>query len=203
MKSHLQTADKQSRSVSGFGLVELLIVVAIAFIMAAIAVPSFLQSYRSYKLNDAASQVEMMLKYTRLEAIRLNTPINCWSRQLPNGTYQIWADSNKVNNGVPQATEKQIMLGSNGNMTAGGNVPNTAPIVAATGGAALNVIAPANGAMLQFDQRGAIVNPAGVYAVFVGNTLVPAAGFRAVIVFPSGSTQIWSASVNGGWHQTN
>lgn len=206
MKQHSQIAHKQSEGVDGFGLVELLIVVAIAFIMAAVAVPSFLQSYRTYELNDAASQVEMMLKYTRLEAVRLNTPISCWSRQVPGGNYQIWADSNKINNGVPQATEKQIMLNPNGNMVAAGTVPNTAVIAAATGAAQLTVIAPANAVMFQFDQRGALnplVNPAPPYAVFLSNTLAPTAGYRAVIVLASGSTQIWSASANGGWHQTN
>lgn len=204
-RRHLEKkmTENRTRRSTGFSLIEILIAIAIAFIVAAIAVPAFMQSYRTYQLNSAASQVEMMFKYTRLEAIRLNTPISCWSRLLANGNYQVWADSNKIGNGVPQATEKQITLYPSGNMTAGGGVPNTTPIVAATGGAALNVIAPATAAMLQFDQRGAVVNPAGVYAVFIGNTLVPTAGYRAVIIFPSGSTQVWAAGAHGGWAQTN
>lgn len=196
-------AHRQQHGSKGFGIVELLVVAAIALIMLAIAVPTFLQSYRTYELDNAASQVEMMLKYTRLEAIRLNTPINCWSRKLANGDYQIWSDSNKINNGVPQVTEKQILLTSSGNMTAVANAPNTAAIVAGTGGAALTAIAPANGVMLQFDQRGAVVNAAPPYVVFLSNTQAPAAGYRAVIVLASGSTQIWAAAANGGWYQTN
>ncbi|HKF52172.1 MAG TPA: GspH/FimT family pseudopilin [Candidatus Acidoferrales bacterium] len=205
MKRHLKIVDKQSRRASGFGIVELLIVAAIAVIMLAIAVPSFLRSYRMYQLSDAASQVETMMKYTRLEAIRLNTPINCWSRVLPNGDYQIWTDSNKVNNianTVPQASAKQITLNADGNMTGVAAVPGTAAIVAATGGTPLTAIAPATATMLQFDQRGAVVNPAPPYAVFLANTQNPGAGYRAVIILGSGSVQIWSSSANGGWHRT-
>jgi len=203
MKRHLNIDDKRPRCISGFGVVELLIVAAIAVIMLAIAIPSFLQSYRSYQLSDAAGQVELAVKYTRLEAIRLNTPINCWSRQLANGNYQIWADSNKTNNGIPQASEKQIMLNPHGNMTAIANVPNTAPIAAAEGVAQVTAIAPGTAAILQFDQRGAVLNAAAPpYAIFLANTQSPAAGYRAVIILASGSTQIWSSSANGGWHRT-
>ena len=185
----------------GFGIVELLIVAAISIILLAIAVPQSLQAYRSYKLSSAAAQVDMMLKYTRLEAIRLNTPINCDSQLLGNTNYQVWTDSNK--DGIAQRTEKQVSLNSSGNLVALGAVPNTAVIAAAVNVAALTGIAPGSLPMVQFDQRGAVVNPVGVYAVAIGNTSIPTAGYRIVVLLPSGSTQIWAAAANGGWHQTN
>lgn len=185
----------------GFGIVELLIVAAISVILVAIAVPSGLSAYRSYKLSDGAAQVEMMLKYTRLEAIRLNTPINCDSRLLANGNYQIWTDSN--NDGIAQRTEKQVSLNSSAYLMALAAVPNTAAIAASLNVAALTGIAPGSLPMIQFDQRGAVVNPVGVYAIAIGNTLIPAAGYRIVVLLPSGSTQIWASAANGGWHQTN
>lgn len=193
--------SRRRKTSSGFGIVELLIVAAISIIVAAIAVPTTLSAYRSYKLNSGAAQVDMMLKYTRLEAIRLNTPINCDSQQLGNGNYQIWTDSNK--DGIAQTTEKQVSLNSSANFTAIGAVPNTAAIAASVGVAALTGIAPGSLPMVQFDQRGAVVNPVGVYAVAISNTTNPAAGYRIVVLLPSGSTQIWAAAANGGWHQTN
>lgn len=191
---------KQNAS-HGFGIVELVIVAAISFILLAIAVPQALQAYRSYELSSAAAQVDMMLKYTRLEAIRLNTPINCDSQLLGNTNYQVWTDSNK--DGIAQTTEKQASLNSSGNLVALATVPNTAVIAAAVNVAALTGIAPGSLPMVQFDQRGAVVNPIGVYAIAIRNTAIPTAGYRIVVLLPSGSTQIWAASANGGWHQTN
>lgn len=191
----------RQRDVKGFTVVELVTVAAVCMIALAIAAPIFLSAYRSYQLSNAAAQVEMMLKYTRFEAIRLNTPINCDSQLLGNGNYQIWTDSNK--DGVAQTTEKQVSLNSTANLVALGLVPSTAPITASLGVTALTGIAPGSLPMVQFDQRGAVVNPAGVYAVAIGNTLTAAAGYRIVVLLPSGSTQIWAASANGGWHQTN
>lgn len=192
---------RREQSLKGFTIVELLTVVAVCLIAFAIAAPLFLSAYRSYKLTSAAAQVEMMLKYTRLEAIRLNTPINCDSQVLASGNYQIWTDSNK--NGIAQRTEKQISLNSTANLTALAALPSTAPIATSLGIAALTAIAPGSLPMVQFDQRGAVVNPVGVYAIAISNTLIPAAGYRIVVLLPSGSTQIWAASANGGWHQTN
>lgn len=190
--------------VKGFTIVELVMVAVVCMIALAIAAPMLLSTYRWYKLSSAASQVEMMLKYTRLEAIRQNTPINCDSRVLGNGNYQIWTDSNSpVNDGIAQTTEKQVSLNSTATLVALGGVPSTAAITASLGVAALTAIAPGSLPMVQFDQRGAVVNPAGVYAIAIGNTQTPAAGFRIVVLLPSGSTQIWAASANGGWRQTN
>lgn len=187
--------------VHGFSVVELVIVTAVCMIVLAISTPMVLPAYRSYKLSDGAAQVEMMLKYTRLEAIRLNTSINCDSQQLTNTNYQIWTDSN--NDGVAQTTEKQVSLNSTANLTAFAAVPNTASIAASLGVAQLTGIAPGSLPMVQFDQRGAVVNPAGVYAIAISNTHVPAAGYRIVVLLPSGSTQIWAGNANGNWHQTN
>lgn len=44
------------------GMVELAVVTVIALVVAAIAVPSFMQGYQSYKLNQAAMQVSGVLK---------------------------------------------------------------------------------------------------------------------------------------------
>ncbi|HEV2421788.1 MAG TPA: hypothetical protein VGS59_08785 [Candidatus Acidoferrales bacterium] len=196
---------KDQYSPKGFGIVELLIVAAIAITILAIATPTILQAYRSYKVSSAAAQVDMMVKYTRLEAIRLNTspaaPINLDCQQLGNGKYQIWTDSNKT--GILQNTEKRTFFNSGADLMALAAVPATAQITAALGGTPLVGIAPGNGPMLGFDGRGAVANPAGVYAIAVGDTVAPKAGYRIIVVLPSGSTQIWSGDAYGNWHQTN
>ena len=198
-------AHKDQYGPQGFGIIELLIVAAISITILAIATPTLLQAYRSYKVTSAAAQVDMMLKYTRLEAIRLNasaaTSINLDCQQFANGKYEIWTDSNKT--GVVQNAEKRTFFNSGADLMALAAVPNTAQIVAALGGGALIGIAPGNGPMIGFDGRGAVANAAGIYAIAVGDTLAPKAGYRIIVLLPSGSTQIWSGDAYGNWHQTN
>ena len=182
---------------AGFSTVELLIVVAIGFIMAAVAIPQALGAYRTYQLNNAASEVAGILKFTRLEAIRQNKSVTCTGQAAPAGGTLIWTDENGDNQVQP--TENQILLGTSGDTVAMGGVPNIAAIRAQLGVAAFTDATVGNG--IQFDQRGA-VNPVGVfYIICIQNTAVPTAGYRAVIVMPSGSVQTWSADSAGNWTQ--
>ena len=194
---------KRTNSGRGVSLIETLIVMAIASVMLAIATPSFLQAYRGYQLDNAASQVAGVLKNTRFQAIRLNAqvPINCIILAA-GGQTRIWGDSNvPVNDGIEQTTEPQTLLGGNVNLVAAGVVPNTAGLAALIGVPVLTVT-PLNGIADRFDGRGA-VNPAapGVFVLYIGNTTIPAVGYRAVVLMPSGSVQIWSADSAGSWRQ--
>ena len=190
---------------AGFSTIELLIVVAIGFIMAAVAIPQAMGAYRTYQLNSSATQVAGILRFTRLEAIRQNKPVSFRSQIPAAGTTRLWTDepSAAFPNGdnVAQPTENQILLNVNANFVAIGGVPNTAAITAALAAPALVGLTPA-ATFLQFDQRGA-VNPAGVYAICIQNTGVPTAGYRAVIIMPSGAVQIWTADNAGNWRRTS
>lgn len=201
MECRPKILTKQPGRTSGFSIIELLIVVAVSMIILAIATPTLLQSYRSYKVTSAAAQVDMMLKYTRLEAIRLNTPINLNCTALGNGNYEIWTNSNNTAGVLPGY--KRSFFNSGADLMALGALPATAQISAALGGAPLIGIAPATGTLTGFDQRGAVAGAAGVYAIAVGDTVAPKAGYRIVVLLPSGSTQIWSGDPNGNWHQSN
>jgi len=52
-----------------------------------------------------------------------------------------------------------------------------------------------------FDHRGALT-PAAVNVLYIGNVAFPDLGYRAVVLLPSGSVQIWT-SASGNWQQTN
>src|SRR6185437_16145503 len=54
--------SRASLRTAGFSLIEILIVVAIGFIMAAVAIPQALGAYRTYKLNNAATEVAGIVK---------------------------------------------------------------------------------------------------------------------------------------------
>jgi Tfp pilus assembly protein FimT len=168
---------------------ELVIAVAVILIISAMAIPSITKNLRIYQLNDAANQLAGILKFTRYEAIRRNSPINCVNAQsTANGPANVWADDNADN--VEQATERQILLGSTVTLQAPGVVPSTAALATAVGAGALTAVSPSAGSVT-FDQRGAVIPPA-IYVFYVGNTTPGDTGFRAVIVLPSGSVQVWT-----------
>jgi prepilin-type N-terminal cleavage/methylation domain-containing protein len=186
----------------GFTIVELVVVMAVIMIISAVALPSFMRAYRIYQLDDAATQVAGILKFTRYEAIRVNvpaaTPLKAQILQSAAGTY-VFADSN--NNGTVQGTEKQILFSQNVNLVSAATPPNTAGLATAVGVAALTNVSITNGSVA-FDQRGA-VTPAAVNVLYIGNLSLPNLGDRAVIVLPSGAIQIWTTDSSGNWRQLN
>jgi prepilin-type N-terminal cleavage/methylation domain-containing protein len=186
----------------GFTIVELVVVMAVIMIISAVALPSFMRAYRIYQLDDAATQVAGILKFTRYEAIRVNvpaaTPLKAQILQSAAGTY-VFADSN--NNGTVQGTEKQILFSQNLNLVSAATPPNTAGLATAVGVAALTNVSITNGSVA-FDQRGA-VTPAAVNVLYIGNLSLPNLGDRAVIVLPSGAIQIWTTDSSGNWRQLN
>jgi Tfp pilus assembly protein FimT len=186
-------------------MVELVIVLAVIMVITAVSIPYFLQAYGTYQLNDAATQVAGMLKFTRYQAIRSNAPMSAQIRQItsPRAQTNMWTDSN--GDGVEQVTEKQILLDDNIVLDPANVPPNTSGLASAVGVAALTAVpfSTSSGA-ITFDQRGA-VTPASVGVLYVGNSALATYGYRAVILFPSGSVQIWTAdkTASAGWQQIN
>jgi Tfp pilus assembly protein FimT len=186
----------------GLSTLELVVTMGIVLAVSAMAVPSITKAVRVYQLNDAASQVAGILKLTRFEAIRRNTPVNCVNSQaVAYGPADLWSDTNGDN--VEQSTEKQIVLGVNATLVAAGVVPSAAALAPAVGVPALTALNPSSDGV-KFDQRGA-VNPAGVYVIYIGSNAGVAMGFRAVVVLPSGSVQVWTyaGSASAVWQQLN
>jgi prepilin-type N-terminal cleavage/methylation domain-containing protein len=178
----------EARRAQGFSLVELAVAMAVILIVAALAIPAITRVVKVYQLNDAATQLAGILKFTRFEAIRRNSPISCVNSQATvGGAASVWSD----NNGdlVEQTTETQILLSQNATLVPAASVPNTAALATAVGAGTLTAVSPSNG-KVQFDQRGAVV-PAAVYVEYVGDAS-SAGGYRAVIVLPSGSVQLWN-----------
>jgi len=183
----------------GFSLTELLISIAILGILLVISVPTLMRAYRSYQLNDAATKFSGMLKSTRFSAIRKNTPVACKVQQ--NGAFwTIWADLD--GDGNPSATEQQVVIGDTIALLNGGSVPLPDAIVTAVGAGSpsLNVLSPGN-VSVSYDQRGARKFPGApsVDIFYLGNTSVSDTGYRAIVLLPSGSVQVWTAGPGGPW----
>lgn len=187
---------------SGFSLTELVVALAVGLILMGIALPSFLRAYRSYQLSNAATQISDILRLTRYEAIRLNKPINCvFQPDTIDPTMTRASLTDILGNALTGLSAKMILLGSAGNIVDSGAVPGAAALPAAAAlGATVPVSVPAAGKTLQFDARGAL-NPRNVNVFFLNSPSSPDAGYRAVLLMPAGSIQIWTGDTAGNWQQ--
>ena len=187
------------RRQSGISLLELVLVLAIAMVLMAVGVPAFLRMYHSIQLTDAANQVGNILRLARYEAIKQNKTIKCIFQPSSTnaGMTVFWVDSNQ--SGIQDPTEQMILLKNEGNVVNPGSVPNTSGLI---GQANLGSIVPypqvPNGGTIAFDSRGA-VQLLNVNIFYLANANAPEVGFRAVLLMPTGSLQIWSADASGNW----
>jgi type II secretory pathway pseudopilin PulG len=184
-------------------MVELAVSMTVLLILTAIAIPTLMRSFRTYQLNDAAARLSDMLKLTRFEAVRKNTQINFLMQASGTG-WLIGTDSN--GNGTIDAVEKQQLITGFATLLASGVAPSPTAITTALGGASLSTLSGSAGSVT-FDARGAIragINgpvSSSTYVFYIGSLTNPEFGYRAVILLPSGSTQIWSAPNGGAWQQ--
>jgi type IV fimbrial biogenesis protein FimT len=186
---------------SGFSMLEMVLSLVVVMILAAIALPDFYRAYRIYQLNSSATRLAGLLKLTRFEGIRRNSLVSFQVQQT--GTdWLAWSDPDR--DGIADITETQDPIIAPISLLPASAPPSPDAITAALGGGAvLNTLSGAN-ATITFDQRGAVVfaaPPPAIYVLYLGNTAYPDYGYRAVVLLPSGVTQVWSAPVGGPWNR--
>jgi prepilin-type N-terminal cleavage/methylation domain-containing protein len=83
--------DERRRGKRGFSIIELVIVLAIMSIVAAIAVPSINSSVQLYRLRSAAASVQGVIQATRYQAISSGYPFAIVFNKATS-TYQVQSD---------------------------------------------------------------------------------------------------------------
>ena len=188
--------------VSGFSLTELVVALAVGMILMAVAMPSFLRAYHAYQLTAAATEMADMLRLTRYEAIRLNRQVNCVVQ--PNAadpTMTQASMTDKNGNALTGNAARVVLLGSSGNLVDAGSVAGAANLPAqANLGATVPFSVPPAGAVIAFDPRGALTSPF-VDVFYLTSPNSADAGYRAVLLTPAGSIQIWAGDISGNWVQ--
>jgi len=180
-------------------MVELAVSMTVLLILTAIAIPSLMSSFRTYQLNDAAARLSDMLKFTRFEAVRRNKQVCFLMKQDPTtGAWTLGTDS--TCSATFDAYGKQQLISGFASILPAGGLPSTASITSTLGGAgALTALSSSPGSVT-FDARGA-VSPLKAYILYVGSATNPEFGYRAVILLPSGATQVWTAPSSGPWQR--
>lgn len=82
---------------SGFTLIEMMIVIAVLAIVAAIAIPNFMSLLPGMRLNGAARQVMGDLMAARMKAVKQNNRFRVFFNNPETNQYQILDDDNNNN----------------------------------------------------------------------------------------------------------
>jgi prepilin-type N-terminal cleavage/methylation domain-containing protein len=193
---------ERTRLDSGFSLTELVVAMAVALILMAVGLPAFLRAYHFDQLTNAATQVSDILRLTRYEAIRLNKPINCVIQPDPSDSTMTTANMTDMSgNPLMGISARTVMLGPAGNLVFAASVPGATALPSS---ANLGPVTPAtvspSGATIQFDARGALTT-GSITVFYLSSSVAPEAGYRAVILLPAGSIQIWTGDSSGNWQQ--
>jgi type II secretory pathway pseudopilin PulG len=182
-------------------MVELAVSMTVVLILTAMAIPSLMRSFRTYQLNDAASRLSDTLKFTRFEAVRRNTPVTLQIK-LSGTDWNVWTDSN--NDGNQDPTEKQILISGFVSLVPASGLPGTGAFTAVLGASSFTTVSGSNGTV-KFDARGAVrvgtSLATSVDVFYLGSSTDPEFGYRAVLLLPSGATQIWTAPAGGTWQR--
>jgi prepilin-type N-terminal cleavage/methylation domain-containing protein len=187
---------------NGFSLVELVLSLAVLLVITTLAIPVIVRSLQTYQLNSTASQLAGMLKFTKFDAIRQNTPVSCQIQSTAGG-WLVWVDSN--GNGIADGAEPQLIIGGSYTLLPAGSVPNPAPITATLGPGFSSfswVVLSGSNTSITYDQRG-VINASAVYALYLGSATDPNSGYRAIITMPSGAVQVWTSSSTGNWQRVS
>ena len=190
------------RRIAGFSMVEMAVSLTVLLILTAIAIPTLMRSFRTYQLNDAAARLADMLKFTRFEAVRQNKQVKFLMMQPSPPAWIIGVDAS--GNANIDVNEKQEVINGFATLLGSGVAPSPTAIIAALSGASLTTLS-GNPGSVTFDARGAIRVggnvSATIFVFYIGSVADPEFGYRAVILLPSGSTQIWTAQSGGTWQQ--
>jgi len=186
-------------------MIELMVVVAIVMVVAGLAIPQITLTLRTYQVTSAASQIADAIKFSRFEAIRRNNQMSFlawWSGV----RWSVGTDSN--GDTILQPSERQYEVTGNVTLLSAAGVPTSAALPGVLNVPAVTVLSGiASAKAIFFDPRGAVNFAASaggvptVYVFYVGPTSLSTQDYRAVVVMPSGLTQVWAGNAASPWHQ--
>ena len=196
----------------GFSLIELLIVVSIIMIVAAISVPRLLNTVSDINLRYAATNISGLLQSARMQSVRKNTFYTVQGTTLTTGETGYYVH---VQGGTYAVGDPLLPLGNQ--ITAytglGSGAPNEASFTSGTSSNGLSFAPNAGTDAPSFNARGlpCIGVPATGACPFV-----PGLGFvmflskssalgniswASIAITPSGHIQIWTTDSSGNWVQ--
>jgi prepilin-type N-terminal cleavage/methylation domain-containing protein len=202
-----QSATHKHKEDRGFSLLELLIVVAILVIVAAIAVPRVMSTISDVKMRYVAQNLSGLLQSARMQAVRTNTFYMVQPTTMGSGDAAYYAHAR----GLAYASSDPVLPIGNGttvHIGTGSGAPNEGTITCGTGclfnpGAddpsfnarGLPCIGVVNG-------TSCMQNPGQGFVMFVSKpSITGSINWAAIVITASGHIQIWTCDGGGNWIQ--
>ena len=203
MNSRRKRLSKQQAQMRGFSATELVVVVAIIMVVAAIAVPNMVRSWYDSNLRTCAFELSDMIQQARILAEKKNLTVTVRYRTVNSTVQEAYVDVN--NNGAWDTGEpiidlgRQFVMASGAPGGSGGNPTNYVLTGNTTSGTPCD-----NTCTLGFSARGLPCNyasstcstPSASYFVYYINDNRTPAGWAAVVVTKAGRSNgyVWNGS---------
>src|SRR6266852_4962138 len=196
----------------GFSLIELIIVVAMIMILAAISVPRLLNAISDINLRYAATNISGLLQSARMQAVRKNTFYTVQATTLSTGETGYYVH---VQGGTYAVGDSLLPLGSP--ITAypglGSGAPNESTFASGTSSSGLSFAPNAGPDAPSFNARGLpcigvpstgacpFVPGLGFVMFLSKSSAVGNISWASFAITPSGHIQIWTTDSSGNWVQ--
>jgi type IV fimbrial biogenesis protein FimT len=179
----------------GFSLIEMMIVVAVLMILAAVFSPLISNAVSGIKLRYSATGLSGLIQKARIEAARKNTFYSVEQTTLSAGVVAYYVDLGKNNTfaaGDPLVAINQVNVHSG----TGAGAPSES-----TFATSLNFALDSSGVLPKFNARGLPCLPAGGtcpqipgqgFIYFLSRNTGLGTSWASVVVTPSGRVQVWS-----------
>jgi prepilin-type N-terminal cleavage/methylation domain-containing protein len=190
----------------GFSMIEMIMVIAIMLVLAAITMPTMVNTLSDLHLRSSATNLSGLLQTARMQAVRKNASYGIQPVTLPGGQSAYFVNLNgpTYSNGDPLVVLGDQVVASQGT---GSGAPNEAAFIAGLGfTVALGGVVPS------FNARGLPCsptlantcpqNPGQGFVLFLQqSTFLGDIRWAAVTVNGSGRVQVWTCDSNGNWIQ--
>jgi prepilin-type N-terminal cleavage/methylation domain-containing protein len=200
------------KSRCGFSLIELIIVVAMIVILAAISVPRLLNTVSDINLRYAATNISGLLQSARMQGVRKNTFYTVQPTTLSTGGTGYYVH---VQGGAYVAGDPVLPLGSQiiANIGLGSGAPNESTFASGTSSNGLSFAPNAGTDAPSFNARGlpcigvpatgaCPLVPGQGFVIFLSkSSLTGNVSWASIAITPSGHIQIWTSDSTGNWVQ--